>query len=140
MNLARTLFGWKLRPRVVHSLPGRVRIHTPILHWDGAVDDVFFEAVQRLFSIPKGIVSTEVGTRTGNLLIRYRPDTITEGEIMNFVRRVHEIAFEIWPRAAKLSPDQISGFMDRLETALRGAIRNRIEIDREFVVPEDVWP
>lgn len=140
MNLTRSLFLWKFKPRIAHSLPGRVRLHAPILRWDGNAPQGFFEAIQRLFAIPKGIQSAEVSLHTGNLLIRYDIDTITEGEIVEFVRRIHEIAFDVWPRASQLLPEQVPGFMDRLEAALRGAVKNRIEIDKEFVVPEDVWP
>jgi uncharacterized membrane protein YbaN (DUF454 family) len=66
-------------PIVVHSVPGRVRLHLP--NWSGRRKEELLAMVR---AIP-GVVQAEANGFTANLLLRFRPDAIHLEELLDEV-------------------------------------------------------
>ena len=67
-------------PRVIHALPGRVRVHLP--GWSGQGQRGVEAGLRRL----RGVQATRVNPLTGNALIRFDPAATDEETILAAVR------------------------------------------------------
>ncbi|HTY24826.1 MAG TPA: hypothetical protein VMC85_16975 [Desulfomonilaceae bacterium] len=67
----------------LHEIPGRMRIKIPALrrNSDEAVE------IQGLLEDLNGITSTFVNTITGSIVVRYDPEIVTSGAILDFFAR-----------------------------------------------------
>ena len=129
-----------LRPKVLHSLPGRVRIHVPALrHIPVDSKDRFAAPLAHLIALPEGIDNVEISFQTGNLLIRYDPDKITENEIVAWNKQLGGMVLQVWDRLQAVSTEQLPNVMLRLEGVLQNAIHYRLD-PQEVTIPDDVWP
>ncbi len=71
------------RVRVVHRLPGRLRLHIPLL---GHVPDAWrpsFGLLEQILLIPNGMSAVHIEPMTGNVLIVYDPDCLREQDILD---------------------------------------------------------
>ncbi len=78
--------------KVVHSLPGRLRVHVPILkkvprEWQ--IDEIL---VKELFLVIDGVTSVEVCYITCNSLIKYDSRITNERQILKSIRHMIQIA------------------------------------------------
>ena len=78
-------FYFSATPRVVHRLPGRVRIHFPALARLSSYWHRYSAPVAELVQIKKGIQNTNIQPATGNVLITYDADTLGEKDIFEWL-------------------------------------------------------
>ncbi|MBV8430769.1 MAG: hypothetical protein JO244_06385, partial [Solirubrobacterales bacterium] len=78
--------------RTVRSMSGRVRVHLPF--WDGSGEAELERQVRRL----KGVVDASARSSTGNLLIRFAPQSIDEAALLRALRKLA-------PRAGSRAPN-----------------------------------
>ena len=71
--------------RVVHKLPGRVRIHFRALERLSSRWHRYSAPVAELVKIKQGIQNTNIQPATGNVLITYDADTLAEKDIFELV-------------------------------------------------------
>jgi len=107
-------------PRVVHNLPGRVRIHLPALerlstHWHR-----YSGPVAELVMIKKGIQSTDIQPATGNVLITYDAATMAEKDVFNWLESIVHIFLDNIRNYASLSEDNFESLLNRVENQLMG--------------------
>jgi hypothetical protein len=71
--------------RVVHRLPGRIRIHIPLL--EKLPDDwqAYLEPASELIRMKKGIDTAEIQPCTGSLLIGYDSEAMDEAAILKWL-------------------------------------------------------
>ncbi|MBP2026225.1 hypothetical protein J2Z35_000014 [Acetoanaerobium pronyense] len=91
--------------RIVHSLPGRLRLHIPLIKnipskWH--IDSNYFDAVKRI----KGISKIEVCFLTGNALIIYDKTLITENEILKNLKSMAKLALKNRGEFENYTPDK----------------------------------
>jgi hypothetical protein len=129
---------WLLRPRIVHRLPGRLRLHIPALkHIDSTHRDWAF-LWQDLLRGMIEIQSIEVNLTTGNALIHYHPDQLTEAELLGFLRAANRVVLRHWDRLAATPPAELSQAVQRLVAAIRAGIRHRLVLDDKIEISTDV--
>ncbi|SDY74651.1 HMA2 domain-containing protein [Tindallia californiensis] len=111
------LFNILLRFRVVHSIPGRLRIHIPKAskipaEWKPAEADLDF------FRQINGIHDVSFSYVTGNALIHYDPSIITEEEILSTFKGISKLLIqhrqEIKGISAQRSPEDTRLYLIRL--------------------------
>ncbi|HJZ87512.1 MAG TPA: cation transporter [Polyangia bacterium] len=68
--------------RVVHSISGRVRVHSSSVY--GSPDEA--NRIQRSLERLNGVESVETNALTGSVLVRYRPQEVTETRIVRALR------------------------------------------------------
>jgi hypothetical protein len=133
------LRSWLLRPRIVHQLPGRLRLSLPALkHLDHAQRQWAF-LWRDLLGSPAEIQAVEVNLTTGSVLIRYHADQLTETELLAFLRAVNRLALQHWDRLAATPPAELPHVLRRLVRAIRAGTRHRLVLDEKLEIAEDVW-
>ncbi len=122
------------RVTVVHSLPGRVRLHVPALALipeDGPVDEYTAVTVAAL----PGITSVRVSRVTATALIEYE-DPITEAQIVDLVRSATGQIMAHAERFAAMSPEEHERLEERVRRSLSdGLLRHGTRI----VIPDEIW-
>jgi len=128
-----------LRPRIVHRLPGRLRLYLPALKQINHVQQEWAFVWRDLLGSPAEIETVEVNLTTGSLLIRYHADQLTEVELLAFLHAVNRLALRYWDRLAATPPAKLPHVLRRLVRAIRAGTRHRLVFDDKFEIPEDVW-
>jgi hypothetical protein len=128
-----------LRPRIVHRLPGRLRLYLPALKQVDHVQREWAFVWRDLLGSPAEIETVEVNLTTGSLLIRYHADQLTEAELLAFLYAVNRLALRYWDRLAATPPAKLPRVLQRLIRAIRAATRHRLVFDDKIEIPEDVW-
>lgn len=139
MNLRSGWLALQLRPRVIHRLPGRLRVHVPALR---RVAVAFRELVDSLlvgFALPEGLHSVEVSYATGNLLIRYGCERIGEKEVLDWLLAVRRVVGQVLERFADMDEDEARQAGERLLGFFRNESERGTRIDGDFGIPDEIW-
>ena len=104
--------------RVVHNLPGRVRIHLPALerlstHWHR-----YSGPVAELVMIKKGIQSTDIQPATGNVLITYDAARLGEKDIFQWLESIVNISLKNIRTYTSISEDNFESLLNRVKIQL----------------------
>lgn len=128
-----------LKPRVVHRLPGRVRVHIPALR------DIFVD-IQKIvdvlltkFTFPVGINDVSINYITGNLLIHYDENIIHEKSVLDWLNDLSAITGQIWVRFTNFSNGNANKTGKNLLTYFLEASKNGNILDKNFIIPDYVW-
>ncbi|GEM_PF-3662984 len=90
MKVEEIVFKVLLRFRVVHSIPGRIRIHVPMSQRIPTEWKQSLENLDRLKNLA-GIQEVSFSVITGNALIHYDPEKISEKEIIETLRQIAKV-------------------------------------------------
>ena len=127
------------KPRILHALPGRVRVHLPFLkRWGRDFEDAC-SLMARLLSTPDEIDDVSPCIVTGNVLIRYEAERLSQADLMAFLSSVLKIVIahrDDWPKAQTLERDALER---RLCDWLRGSLSHRLHLDSRLRIPADVF-
>jgi hypothetical protein len=128
-----------LRPRILHRLPGRLRIHIPVLRQISEPFQKFVHLLLQDFTLPEGIRSVRINFITGNLLIEYDIKGTEEKEILRWLEDIAKIAEGAWSKFSRVkngNKDQIS---ENLIEYLTQKANTKVKLDKNFHIPEYVW-
>lgn len=139
MKPAGLIVQWFLRPRVVHRLPGRLRLYIPALRQVNHVQREWAFVLRDVLGSPAEIETVEVNLATGSVLIRYHADQLTEGELLAFLEAVNRLVLQNWDRLAATPASDMSRVLPRLIRAIRAGTRRRLVLDGKSEIPKDVW-
>jgi hypothetical protein len=138
LGLNQILLKFALRPRVVHRLPGRLRVHLPALERIPPGVDGVEDLIGLLIEVPEGVNAVEPHRVTGNILIQYDPDTIGEAEVLEYLKTLLRVLRRHQERLMKIPPERLPEVVGRLRTFLRESIRRRQHLDPDLEFPKDV--
>lgn len=133
------LRSWFLRPRIVHRLPGRLRLSLPALKQVDHAQREWTFVWRDLLGSAAEIQTVEVNLTTGSMLIRYHADQLTETELLAFLGAVNRLALQHWDRLAATPPVELPHVLRRLVRAIRAGTRHRLVLDDNIEISEDVW-
>jgi len=131
--------GRRLRPRVVHRLPGRLRLHVPLLT---DLPDDWLEvatSVERIVASANGVRRVRADRRTGSLLIAYDPTALGEADVLGYLRSLLGLLGRHRHRFAGLSNGRVTRVGRRLERWVADHTRRRPVLDATMDIPDDVW-
>jgi hypothetical protein len=137
MGLMDLLANCVLRPKVVHRLPGRLRIHVPALEKIPVDRKDLIEFVEAAIEVPEQIQSVTTNAATGNVLITYDKTSTTEDAVVSFLEGIAKLLFKNRDLLEQASPEQTVGKKDRWVEFVQSAMRRPLEIDSDMKVPED---
>ena len=129
---------WLLSPRIVHRLPGRLRLRVPGLKQIGHAQREWAFVWRDLLGGTPEIESVEVNPTTGSVLIRYHPDQLTEAELFAFLRALNRLALRHWDRLAATPPAELPEMLQRLVCSIRAGIGHRLMLDDKLEISTDV--
>ena len=90
MNVEDLIFKVILRFKVVHSIPGRIRIHIPMSRKIPREWKQTLENLDRLKNL-EGIREVNFSVITGNALIYYDPEKISDKQIIDTLRQIAKV-------------------------------------------------
>ena len=105
-------------PRVVHNLPGRLRVHFSALERLSTRWHRYSAPVAELVEIKQGIENTNIQPETGNVLITYDADTLGEQDILKWLESIVKISLKNIGSYASLSEDNFESLLTRVKTQL----------------------
>lgn len=135
---AATAIALWLRPRVVHALPGRLRVHLPLLKQVPAADADWVVRVARLLSAPDAIKDATPDLRTGNVLIQYDAHALTQGDVLRYLRGVTQLWLTNQSRLMALPPERRGDIEERLQEWLRAQVTYRLHLDGHAKIPNEL--
>ncbi len=100
--------------KVVHHLPGRLRLSVPLLErltpeWLRYKSDMI-EIIKR----KQGLVDIDFSIISGRVLVRYDPQQITQTQVLQWFRRVALMLYEGYAEAPFETKQQIAPFLKRM--------------------------
>ena len=128
-----------LKPRVVHRLPGRMRVHIPALRQISIDFQKVVDVLLTKFSFPVGINVVTINFITGNLLILYESNRIQEKAVLEWLNDLSEITGQIWIRFTNSSNGNAGKTSDSLLEYFLNASKNGNILDKNFIIPDYVW-
>jgi hypothetical protein len=117
-DLFKGRFNFSTAPRVVHRLPGRMRIHFPALERLSSRWQRYSAPVADLVKIKQGIQNTNIQPATGNVLITYDTDTLGEKDILNWLESIVKIFLYNIRNYSSLSEDNLESLLNRVKIQL----------------------
>ena len=93
-NFFRTTYLMFNQIRVVHSIPGRLRLFVPNLSKVPEELKKYDNEVKKLILSKKGIKSVEYSYITNKILLYYDPNLISEKEILEWINKVWKTVIE----------------------------------------------
>jgi hypothetical protein len=133
------LRNWLLRPRVVHRLPGRLRLSLPALKQLNHAQREWASVWRGLLQRQSEIQACEVNLTTGSMLIRYDAGRLAEAELLAFIQTVNRLVLRHWDRLAAVPPAELPAVLKRLVRVVCAATGPRLALNDRIEIPEHVW-
>ena len=111
-------FYFSAAPRVVHNLPGRVRIHFPALERLSSRWHRYSAPVADLVKIKQGIQNTNIQPTTGSVLITYDADMLGQKDIFNWLDSIATIVKNNVRNYTSLSEHNFEVLLNRVKIQL----------------------
>jgi hypothetical protein len=109
--------------RIQHRLPGRLRLVVPALSHVPAARRPEVQHHLAGATLPPGITEVTPGFITGSLLIRYRPEVLTEAEVLEWFGEILEGVRDLAGRLLSLPETQRPAAARRLGEVLSHELR-----------------
>lgn len=125
----------RLRPKVVHSVPGRLRIRLPAVP---GTESIGLDDIDAYFTNRHGIQDIAYDGRSGTALITYDPAEISEEIILRAVKRLTRAVVKAAPRIALLAPEKRAAALEALRAHL---LSHPVDLrsDQPVEVPREIW-
>lgn len=111
-------FYFSTAPRVVHNLPGRVRIHFPALERLSSRWHRYSAPVADLVKIKQGIQNTNIQPTTGSVLIVYDADMLGQKDVFNWLDSIATIVKNNVRNYTSLSEHNFESLLNRVKIQL----------------------
>jgi len=111
-------FYFSAAPRVVHNLPGRVRIHFPALERLSSRWHRYSAPVAELVKIKQGIQNTNIQPTTGSVLIVYDADLLGQKDVFNWLDSIATIVKNNVRNYTSLSERNFESLLNRVKIQL----------------------
>ena len=128
-----------LRLKIVHSIPGRLRVHIPAIKYAPESADSIQEQLIRLIKIPDGIRTVESNNISGNLVIEFDINSITNEGVIDYLSALLSMVSRYYKRLSELPSEKISGVLIRLESVLKESIESQDNLTANLKIPDHVW-
>lgn len=126
------------KPRIVHSIPGRMRLRVPLLKKIDKKHHRYTDLVCRLLSMPDGIDSVSASPISGTVLLHYDAKSLSEQEILQFISSLTRVIVTQKEELARLVKSDPARAFVCLSQWLQRAITRRLHIDlNQRIVVDD---
>ena len=117
------------KPRVLHSIPGRMRLHFPLLKRLGTQYLRWADVLCKLLNTPEGIENVSSSHVSGTILLHYDPETLTEKEILSFIFAISRVFIAQKKDLTRLIESDPDAVLNRLREWLKSALTRRLRIN-----------
>lgn len=127
------------KPRVVHAVPGRLRLQVPSLKRWGREYDEVVRLTARLLATPEDIHEVSPCAATGNVLIRYDAERLSEDEVKAFLDSLFRIVMAHREDFLKVRTENLTDIETQLREWLNESLSHRLYLDHRLRIPADVF-
>ena len=134
IQIKRILGGYLFRPRVIHRLPGRIRVSVPIIR---QIPERFNGVANQLMDkikLKDGIKTVDLNFISGNVLIYFRSDVIDEDHVMKWMYSLYDLIWEIEERISKLPESERNKAAIQIAKYLKNVDTNGIDLERKEAI------
>ena len=131
--------GWLLRPRVVHRLPGRLRLRIPALRRLALGPHSAAFSWRDLRFGPNRIQQIEVNPATGSVLIGYSEDELTEAQLLGFLQAITGLVLRHWNQFRAVPQERRPEVLKRLVHEVGLATGPRLALKKDLEISAHVW-
>lgn len=117
------------KPRVVHSLPGRVRLQVPLLKKAGRDHHYWSDLLCTLLKVPEGIEEASANCVSGTVLLSYDTKLVSEKEILTFITSLSRVFVTQREDLARLLRNDSDTIFDCLRDWLQRTVTQRLHLD-----------
>ena len=111
-------FNFSATPHVVHNLPGRLRLHFPVLERLSSRWHRYSASVADLIKIKQGIQNTNIQPVTGSVLITYDADILGQKDVFNWLESIATIVKNNVGNYTSLSEHSFESLLNRVKIQL----------------------
>ncbi len=139
MDIAGLIIGIGFRARVLHRLPGRLRIRIPALNLVPASKRGLAEAVVDGLPMPKGVKALEPSFVTGNVVLTYDTKVISEKQVIEHIEWLVKFSIKHRDKLMMVPPNDLPRVVKQLKDHFEQWDGAGKRPAREVEIPEDVW-
>jgi len=139
MQLLEFIFKQSLKIKVLHTLPGRLRVHIPLLQ--NVTNDLApaYETIEELlFTIP-GINSVSPNYISGNILIKYQQDIINTPTILSCIKVIWNTMVTNRRYFNEITEENADIITKKLINYIKKEKINLTNIIGEVRIPDEIW-
>jgi hypothetical protein len=111
------------RIHVVHHLPGRLRLHIPLLERLDPKWQRYEAGMLNLIKLEKGLTDVELSIPSGRALIHYDHRKTDKEEILQWLRKLALMLYRDFLAAPSESRLRIDAFLNKLHTRYRRILK-----------------
>ncbi|MEE4311934.1 MAG: hypothetical protein V2J62_08675 [candidate division KSB1 bacterium] len=128
-----------IKPKVIHRLPGRLRIHVPAIRYIQQEHNHIADQLVEKIRFSHGIESVEISIISGNLLIHYRTESTNETEVMEWMYKLYDLILAIRKRISEYPDEERANTAGQLLDYLKRVKPNGIDLCKQGALLEDIW-
>ena len=110
--------------RVVHHLPGRLRLYIPLLERLSSEWRRYQRDLVEIIKLNEGILDVEMSIITGRVLVHYDPDRTSKSQILQWFKDLALALYAGYARAPFKSEQQILPFLKKMHTQSRRLLQD----------------
>ncbi len=137
-KLKEAIIRHELRPKVVHRLPGRLRLRIAALKRIKRSDVDVSQYLGDCLALLNGLEAVSVDARSGSILIHYRPDLLLETDVTAYVGSLLDLMVAHRDHILKLNREDWKRVGPKLKQMIVDATDPKLRL-QQIEIPEDVW-
>ncbi len=119
------------KPRVIHSIPGRLRLQVPLLKKLGGEYQDWTQLICSLLEVPDGIEEVSASHVTGTVLLFYDSTFVSEKEILSFISSLSRVFVSQKEDLSRLLINDSDTVFKCLRQWLQRTITRRMHLDTD---------
>ena len=128
-----------VRPKVVHSLPGRLRMFLPLLKRIGSDAEIPAELISEIIDAIPGVERLSVNALTGTILIEYDRSFLSEKHIVSVVITLGKTAITYRDRLTEIDPARRKGVLQSVKRHLAAKEVECLASEASLELPNEIW-
>jgi len=126
------------KPRVIHSIPGRLRLQVPLLKRAGRDSHDFSKYLCMLLKVPEGIEDVSTSHITGTILLHYDSKVVSDREILTFISSLSRVIVSQKNDLSRLLDKDSETVFKCLRGWMQRTIKRQLHLDtNQRILPND---
>jgi hypothetical protein len=138
MSVSDSLLRFLAKPRVLHRLPGRLRIHVSLLKKLPRDRSDVVNLITSLIAVPDEIRDAQPDLVTGNLLILYDAERAREEDVLGYLNALFDIILRNRRSLERLTAERASERRDQFADFVRTSLGRGLVLDPRLALPREL--
>lgn len=139
MSIVDFIFKQSFKVEVLHSLPGRLRVHIPMLKKLSSEFTPTVETIEELLFTVPGIKSVTPNYISGNMLILYDDNIVNTKSIISSLNVIWRTLVSNRKFIINTDEEKLGKITNNLIKYLRDENINLVNIIGEIRIPDEIW-